>query len=494
MTEPVKLKPIAPSFAPSQESSKPTKKRSVPWSFLLVVLVVICALFAFQFVPQKITVDPSTDSPSVVSEQPSTEQLDEEVLPFKNVELQRAQDQAKDILTQFAALQERVESEQLGLEEHQATYDGIIDDANTADSSFAQREYDTALMQYKDATRSLRNYVSDQEVAFSNAFTTGNDALSNRDFNEAQNYLGKAKKIKPFDLELIDALERLEKLPAVNTRLREARRAALQGDYDTAESELNTALGIDPLTQNLHDELTTLSTARESASYNEVISHANAALNANELENAKSGFEQALRMRPGEAAATTGLQQVNVKLASLNIANLKATAERFENSGQLRLALQSYQEALAVSPNLQFALAAQERIQTTLRLTQEIERVLADPAMLSSDQEFASAQELLVEAHQHDAMQATSAGKIQKLATLIETASKPLELVLVSDNELDIRLATVGNLGPFDRKTLSLRPGRYLITGSADGCRDVRKTIVVEEGMNPVAILCNERI
>ena len=66
--------------------------------------------------------------------------------------------------------------------------------------------------------------------------------------------------------------------------------------------------------------------------------------------------------------------------------------------------------------------------------------------------------------------------------------------MLVSDNEMDVRLATVGDLGPFDRKELKLRPGRYLLTGSGNGCRDVRKTIVVAEGMDPIAIVCVEPI
>ena len=52
----------------------------------------------------------------------------------------------------------------------------------------------------------------------------------------------------------------------------------------------------------------------------------------------------------------------------------------------------------------------------------------------------------------------------------------------------------VGRLGAFERRELNLRPGRYTIVGSRDGCRDVRKEIVLSPDMAPVAVRCEERI
>ena len=66
--------------------------------------------------------------------------------------------------------------------------------------------------------------------------------------------------------------------------------------------------------------------------------------------------------------------------------------------------------------------------------------------------------------------------------------------MLVSDNATDVTVYRVGRLGSFERRALQLRPGRYTIVGSRAGCRDVRKEIVLDAGMAPVTIRCEERI
>ena len=497
MTDRIKIKSIAPSFAQTEPEAPPQQKRSFPWSIVLVVLIVIGAFFAFQFVPTQVTYEPQEGIASgTASERPNaTPESDvDQVLPYRDIELQRAQESAKTILAEFAALQDQVEAEQLGLSKHQGTYDEIIDAANQADASFARREYEQAIDQYRDATTRLSEYVYEQETSFEAAFETGYAALVSRDLNQAQDSLARAQEIKPNEPSLTQVLARLEKLPEVNSLIRESRRAESRGDYEQAEVLLLQAREVDPETENIEERLREIQQIQDDADYNHVLTQAYAALRGNDLVTAKSAFESALRMRPGDSAATTGLNEVTNRLGNSTIGELKATAERYERDGDLRSAMQAYAEVLEIDQNLQFALDGYTRTQTTLRIYSSLERFLADPDMLSSNEEFEAAQSVLKDAREHKATDSSYQAKVERLAELIEIASKPLPIVLVSDNEMDVRLATVGDLGPFDRKELKLRPGRYLLTGSGNGCRDVRKTIVVAEGMDPIAIVCVEPI
>ena len=52
----------------------------------------------------------------------------------------------------------------------------------------------------------------------------------------------------------------------------------------------------------------------------------------------------------------------------------------------------------------------------------------------------------------------------------------------------------MGAIGFFERKELSLLPGRYTIVGSRDGYRDVRSEIrvVIDQPVEPVRVVCTE--
>ena len=77
---------------------------------------------------------------------------------------------------------------------------------------------------------------------------------------------------------------------------------------------------------------------------------------------------------------------------------------------------------------------------------------------------------------------------------LLRRATVPVPLVLISDSQTRVVVHHVGVLGTFDRHVLNLRPGRYTITGSQDGCRDVRKEILLGSDAAPVEVRCEERI
>lgn len=497
MTDRIKIKSIAPSFAQSESETPQPRKRSFPWSVALILLIVAGAFVAFRFVPTQITYDGENES--TTAETPSRSNSADEsnvdqVLPYRDIEIQRAQESAKIILAEFAELQDRVEIEQLGLIDSRVTYDAIIDAANQADASFARREYELAIDQYRDATAQLREYVYEQETEFEAAFETGYTALVNRDLALARDSLDRAQEIKPNDQSMSHALARLAKLPEVNTLIREAERAKFRHEYEQAELLLSQAAELDPETQGIDERIRELQQIQRDDDYKLVLTQAYAALTDNDLQLAKSRFENALRIRPGEAGATTGLNEVIKRLSNTTIGERKQAAERFEQDGDLRAAMQIYAEVLEIDSNLQFARDGFERTQATIRISSAIERILADPDSLSSNAEFEAAQRTLKDAREHEAVESSHLAKVDKLAELIEKASKPLPIVLVSDNEMEVRLATIGDLGPFARKELKLRPGRYLLTGSGVGCRDVRKTIVVSEGMDPVAIVCTEPI
>jgi hypothetical protein len=86
--------------------------------------------------------------------------------------------------------------------------------------------------------------------------------------------------------------------------------------------------------------------------------------------------------------------------------------------------------------------------------------------------------------------------QVNEMLQLIRAASTPAEIILRSDNETSVVIYRIGRFGQFLEKKMSLLPGSYTVVGSRPGYRDVRKTLKVQAGNNPITIdiRCEEPI
>ena len=59
-----------------------------------------------------------------------------------------------------------------------------------------------------------------------------------------------------------------------------------------------------------------------------------------------------------------------------------------------------------------------------------------------------------------------------------------------------LRVGFLGPLGTFTSRTVELRPGAYVVVGTRDGYRDVRRNVRVDAsgGGGPVSVRCEEPI
>ena len=83
---------------------------------------------------------------------------------------------------------------------------------------------------------------------------------------------------------------------------------------------------------------------------------------------------------------------------------------------------------------------------------------------------------------------------IEKTSKLLSVYAEPVDVVLLSDNATDILISNVGRISKFQKKIVSLRPGRYTIRGSQIGCKDIYRKIDVSPDYNSVTLVCEERL
>lgn len=211
---------------------------------------------------------------------------------------------------------------------------------------------------------------------------------------------------------------------------------------------------------------------------------------------AERAFGQALSLRPGSSEAADGLAQVEAEQMLQAIADHQERAASLEEQERWSEAEREYAAVMALDPTIRFAQDGRLRAAARASLSQRLDAHLAHPDRLASDAVLEDAHTVLEEALAIDQRGPLLSRQMERMTTLIRTAETPIKVVLLSDDRTEILVFRVGRLGSFERHELELRPGTYTVVGTRDGYRDVRRTLEVSPGNDPVelTVRCEEKI
>jgi hypothetical protein len=211
---------------------------------------------------------------------------------------------------------------------------------------------------------------------------------------------------------------------------------------------------------------------------------------------ARDAFLRAKSLRPAAPDAASGLSQAEEGLRNVAIAGHRDRATEHERLESWRAAEAEYDQALALDGSLRFAREGKIRSAARALLQEKLDFQIGHPERLSDPRALQEASRVLEEAKGVDWGGAKRKEAIARLDALIASYSRPMEVQIVSDTMTDVTLHRIGRLGKFDRRTLEVRPGRYVAVGSRAGFRDVRVEFTVEPGkpLAPIQVRCEEAI
>ena len=468
----------------------------------LVAVAVFVLLLPQQFVERARAVLPTTFAPPVAEFAPApararaTSPRSETPPPFAAMSRAQERQAAQDALAGFLDLQVRLEDERNARAWAAPELAAAKDRALAGDALFRAEDYARAGREYVAAVAGLRALLADADHRFNTALNDGAAALAVLDEDGAVEAFERAARIRPEDERVAAGRARAARVPELAELLLDADRAALRGNHDRAQDLLEKTRALDPAAPGLGARFQKVAAARSTARRKALLSTAFDALERGDHDAARKEFDRALAAYPGDAAAQAGLQQTEQQRRMAAIDALRTAALEQTRAENWQAALASYDQALDIDSSLRFAKEGRAQLQARLALAHAMDRFIDDPPLLSSNEEFAAAQDLLRRARAGG--EATPSAKYQarvdRLAAVLAQAATPVALVLTSDGATDVVIHKVRAMGAFARVELSLRPGRYVIVGSRDGCRDVRKEIILAAEMGPVDIRCTERI
>jgi serine/threonine protein kinase len=220
------------------------------------------------------------------------------------------------------------------------------------------------------------------------------------------------------------------------------------------------------------------------------------ALAAGQLTGARQAIDRAVALRPQDPGAQNALAQLRAEERRASIATLQAEAQQLVAAEQWPAAVARYEELLAIDANVPGAQQGRSAAQARAQLDQQLEQALARADRFNDDAIAGPAQQLVNEAAAVSSPGPVLRGQIERLKAQLAVAAQPVAVQFESDNQTTVVIYKVGNLGTFSSRRLELRPGPYVVVGTRDGYRDVRRNIRVDPAGNmpPVVIRCEETI
>ena len=490
---------IQPQQAPlshlAQANTRPARK--IDWRIgsvvLAVGLVIVIALYilpAAAPVVSRSAIPPSPSQPL----QGNADASQQRPAPFAQSQLERAREQAQTALAAFVEkqilLEDTMSVSTWGVNELQQA----MSQAQYGDEEFLAERFETALTAYDEARAQLDQLISRGDEMFAAHLATATTSIKSLDPASAKQQLQQAALIKPGDDKLTELQSRAELLPEIIVKLRDAKNHELGGRWGDALAVYDEIATLDPDTTGLAERRIAAARQQEGSDVTRAISRGFNALQALRFEQARTAFNEALRLEPSNDIAAGGLQQVAQQYDLDLIRRYQSAGAKALGSEGWQEAIEAYNNALQLDGNLQFAINGKATASEHQRANRLLSRIVDAPQKLSSEKLYLDASNILDNARALEHSGPKLSALISQVEELLQLYRDPVDVVLLSDNATEVIVSNVGRLGLFDRKTLSLRPGQYTIRGSQDGCRDIFMSIDVLPGIAPVDVSCADRL
>ena len=480
LTPPAELRPPGHDRGPGAGSAP----RRVGWWLTLAALLTMALAVVF-VLPS--VLNPPTSAPESYESPPA------QPPPAENDT--RARDRAQQTLQEFLRLRARMELDNAPAWAGPG-WSESAELAASGDRRFAQRQFAAAGRDYLAALERLKVLQAGRDTRLKEALEQGRRALDADDTDGALAAFADAQLIEPEHPEALAGVAAANRRAAALEQMSTGRAAEAADDLATAQGAYRQAAAADPDYAPARAALERVDLEIRARKFTAAMSAALNALDAGRSGVASQALAEAERLRPGDPAVRDARARLQAFQARSALQRLQREAKARVREEDWQAAVAVYRKALAVDPAAAFARTGLQRAEERVKLHAQFDHYLDSPGRLYSANPLANAHKLLAAVPRAPSDEPRLGEKIGRLQALVETAARPVKVMLDSDGQTNVVIYHVGRLGRFETHQLELRPGDYTVVGSRPGYRDVRRVIRVRPGapLPPVSIRCEESI
>jgi eukaryotic-like serine/threonine-protein kinase len=409
-----------------------------------------------------------------------------------------AEKKGEELATQHTALAKRVTD----LDSHAAAQWGGVDFAAARKSldeiggMLERKKYESAQAPLATLGKTLSEIEARVPVALAAQNQEGKRALNAGEFENARQAYETALKIEPGNSEATDGLAKVASASGVLPTLADAENAESAGNLAKAQGLFDDVLKRNPGNVSATEGLARVKRSAADQEFNAEMGAGLAALNAGRLPEARTHLEKAQHMRPDNTEVSAALQRVADTGSGRSLAELEERGAKLAGEERWAEAQAVYEEALGRDPSLQFAIDGRAAVAPRADLGKRLQALIDKPERLAEDPVRVDAERLLARARAIPNQGPVIRSQVARIELLLPTFNQPVQLALESDNATEVAIQRVGYFGAFDRREVTLKPGKYTVTGKRAGFRDVRREITVAPGQTEqtIVIRCLEPI
>lgn len=415
--------------------------------------------------------------------------------PWSEAQLAELRKQSQDLLAEMLEAKKKLEEDEVEQWAGEA-YDEALAIAEKGDAAYQERHFNEAVDLYRQALEQLTGLLDSMGQVYNEAMEQGRQALDDGQAEAAAEHFDQALLIRPDDEAAQRGRQRARTLDEVNALIAAGNEALEGGRLAEAKKKYSEALDIDPYADAAEKRLKETDKRIHERDFRQTMSAGYTALEKDRLEPAREAFNRALQLKPGSDAAAEALKQTKERITTGRINDHLQAAKEAVAGEEWQKAVEHYRQALALDDNLSVAQQGLQRANRRADLDQLLERTIANPERLWDEAVRQASRSMLQQAREIQPAGEKLSQQITTLERLLEKAAAPVTVQLRSDNQTNVTIYKVGDMGQFEEKSITLKPGRYVAVGSRSGYRDVRVEFTVhpDEPAEPVVIKTREKI
>jgi len=352
------------------------------------------------------------------------------------------------------------------------------------DKEFGQGNFSPALKAYQDAGTQLQSILDNREQILQDSLVAGWQYLHENAVKEASAAFERviAMQVNHQDAHL--GLERAAVREHVLELMLSAQQAEVSNNLQLAAEAYNSALQLDPLYSPAREALEEVESILRNRAFQDSMGQALQAIDSGEFATAEKALKEAARIKPADPVVKETRQRLLAARRQAGLSSLRLAAQNLVEKEDWTAAAEKYRDALAIDSQAAFARSGLARAQEKQQLHKQLDHYLSDTTRLYSTDPLDNARKLLAANQQTAASEPLLAEKLATLQQAVGLAVIPVDLLILSDNLTQVSIYKVGRFGSFEQKQFSLLPGKYTITGSRQGYRDVLKVVELKPGMD----------
>ena len=354
--------------------------------------------------------------------------------------------------------------------------------ASQGDEAFGEGNFVAALKAYEGAGGQLQSILDNRDQTQQQSLAEGWQHLQNNTIKVASIAFERVISMQADHQQAQLGIERASVRMEVLELFDEGQHAEVGAKLQLAAQAYISALQLDPLYEPAQDALKTVENELSILAFQVSMGRALQALDNGKFASAEKALNEAAKISPGDEAVKNVRQRLVSAHRQDKLMKLREKSEQLVISEDWATVVRVYRQALTIDPKASYASIGLARAQKRQQLHQQFDHYLADTTRLFSDEPLGNAHQLLAANQKATPGEPLLAAKVAKLQEAVRLAVLPVNLLILSDNLTQVTIYKIGRLGNFDQKQLSLRPGKYTITGSRQGYRDVLKVIELKPG------------